>query len=291
MDKRWAIAYAFAISFFATMYLTVLPDVRIVYLPAIGLAIATPIIYFLERKHGEIAFEPYESRVPKRQAMLALSLALACFLIFNFIYVNLPSYSFAAQFYVGLTIAVLAYSAFAFAGGVALKIYDKSKMLDEVIWGLVLTVALGVFSIISAVLGVVIIPYAVITYPYALWALFFLLWAVLAAIAEELAFRYFLAPAVASGTGIALSSVIVSITFAVYHWFAYGADPLSIAYLFTMSFILTVVALYRRSLMPALVAHVLNNVLASIAYISPALGVAMLGAVMAPLARLGGERE
>jgi len=295
MDKgdiiRWIIVFLFGWSFFIITYLTIMPDERLLYLPPIGFVMLIPFIYFLDKLYRVSAFETMELRADKRELFILLGLAIFSFLVFDFLYLTMEQFQFSANFYVGLTLFYMVYGAIAYSGGPSLKMYRNIER--EVIFGLLLSATIATFSVITAIVGIIVIPLpvATIALPTTLYVVIILLWAVLGAIVEELAFRAALAPILAERAGIAISATIVSITFVIFHYLTYGLDPIALAYLFVMSMLLTIVSLYTKSLLPALIAHVLNNVLAVLTIIHPLLGLAALSVIIAPFLKVNVREE
>jgi len=287
---RWIIVFIFAWSFFFAMYLVIMPDERILYLPAIGFVFIIPFIIIFDKLYKKSAFETLELRAPKKQLFIPIGLAVFAFLVFDFLYLTMEQFAFAANFYVGLALFYMVYAAIAYSGGPSLQMYKKID--TEILLGLLLAGAVGGFSVISAIVGVIVFPIpGAVAIPTSIYATLIIMWAVLGALVEELAFRGALAPILAERAGIAITSTIVSITFILYHYMAYGLDPLALAYLFVMSMLFTLVSLYTESLLPAVIAHVLNNFMASLVMVHPLLGLAVLGVIIAPFIRFNVSDE
>lgn len=79
-------------------------------------------------------------------------------------------------------------------------------------------------------------------------------------IVEEAFFGGVLAPTVAEGIGIVPASILVSMVWVIWHLGTYQSAFAVLGVLFAFRFVATYVTFYTRSLMPALIGHIIVNI-------------------------------
>lgn len=83
-------------------------------------------------------------------------------------------------------------------------------------------------------------------------------------IAEELFFGGVMTPTIAEALGIISAAILVSLVWIMWHLGTYNTAPEIMVALFAFRFIFTFIILYTKSLMPAIVAHVVVNMLGTL---------------------------
>lgn len=121
------------------------------------------------------------------------------------------------------------------------------------------------FYTIMAFFGIALTGFAVSNFPFELTGFDAVLFAVLMAISEETFFRgfitnYFLYKLNHPALAIMLSGFI----FGVYHLARYGADPSALIYVSLGGCVLAWAAYRSGRLSPAMLAHIINNVIATL---------------------------
>ena len=87
--------------------------------------------------------------------------------------------------------------------------------------------------------------------------------AILLAVSEEQFFRGFITPYLAQKMGVWLGSVMSGFVFTIYHFAVYGSNIDALSVVFLAGTCLSLVVLWSRRVSPAILAHIVNNLLAA----------------------------